>query len=190
MSDSTAMSELKELALRNIGRNVVNFQKIEGMLKMLLSHSNFRSPVSKVQETIESRQKEFERQSLGNLTKEYFKSFGKSMEHVHAVPEVRDEPWISLSFTIDNEEGHLPLQKAAISFLVSERNRLIHQMLVRFNPESEESCRALIHELDEQNEMVKREYSNLQATLKAVYEARNELLMRFVPESDDLNGHR
>ena len=80
---SVDMCELKELALRNIGRNVVNFQKIEGMLKLLLSQSNFQSPISKFSETLEERKKIIEKKSLGTLAKEHFKSFGKSMEHIH-----------------------------------------------------------------------------------------------------------
>lgn len=179
------MSELKELALRNIGRNVVNFQKIEGMLKLLLSHSNFQSPISKFPETLEERKKSFEKQSFGKLTKEYFKSFGKSMEHIHEYPEIREEPWVSFTFKIENEDGYLPEQKAAFSFLVSERNRLIHQMLGKFDPDSAESCKTLISDLDKQNEMIQREYKNLQVMLKAFFEARKELFKEFIPEPGD-----
>jgi hypothetical protein len=73
------------------------------MLKLLPGHSNYKSPASKLQETLENRKKDFEKQSLGNLAKEYFKSFGKCMENLHAFPEDRDEPWISMSFTVDYE---------------------------------------------------------------------------------------
>jgi hypothetical protein len=183
------MSELKEMALRKIGRNIVNFQKIEGMLKLLVSHSNFKSPVSKIAETLEERKKNFKKQSFGNLTKEYFKSFAKSVEHAHEVPEDWNESWISLSFKIENEDGSLPQQKAAFSLLVSERNKLIHQMLIGFDPDSTESCNALILDLDKQNEMIQREYTNLQTLLKTFYEARKELLKEYIQEPRDLNGN-
>jgi hypothetical protein len=61
------MSKLKEIALRKIGRNVVNFQKIEGMLKLLLSQSNFKSPISKITETLNSGF--FIREDKGKITK-------------------------------------------------------------------------------------------------------------------------
>ena len=80
------------------------------------------------------------------------------MEHIHEFPENRDEPWISLSLKVENEDGHLTEQKAAFSFLVSERNRLIHKMLVKFDPDSAESCKTLILELDKQNEMIQMAY--------------------------------
>ena len=111
------MSELKELALRNIGRNIVNFQKIEGMLKLLLSHSNFSSPLLKLQETVESRKKKFKKQSLGTLANEYFKSFGKDMDHNHEITENTNETWISLSFAIGFEESQLSQQKVAVQEL-------------------------------------------------------------------------
>jgi hypothetical protein len=177
------MSEPRELALQKIGRNVVYFQKFEGMLKLLLGSTNFKSPISNVRETLERKQDELERQSLGILSREYFKTFGKSMEHFHAVPENRVEPWLSFSFTLENEDGTLPEQKAAISFLVLERNRLIHQMLVIFDPESEENCRALIQDLDNQYEMLMREYGNLQEMLKAIYEGQQKLLLNIAKNS-------
>lgn len=54
--------------------------------------------------------------------------------------------------------------------MVSERNRLIHQMLVGFTPDSEESCQELIKELDIQNETIKRHYKNIQNVLIAFRE--------------------
>jgi len=168
---------MKEIALRKIGRNVVNFQKIEAMLKVFVSQTNFASPITQIAEILERRKQSVQKQSLGNLTKDYFKSFSSSMEHIHKYPEDRTEAWVSLSFKIENEEGTLPQQKAALNFLVSERNRLIHQMLADFDPESKESCHALITDLDKQNVIIKREYKNLQNLLKALYEAKKELLM-------------
>lgn len=59
--------------------------------------------------------------------------------------------------------------------MVSERNRLIHQMLVNFDPDSIDSCQKLIVELDEQNEIISREYTNIQSPGKALYEAKKQL---------------
>jgi len=173
------MSELKEIALRKIGRNVVNFQKIEAMLKVLVSQINFKGPINEITEILEERKEFVQKQSMGNLMKDYFKSFSSSIEHVHKYPDGRNEAWVSFSLQIENEDGGLPQQKAAFNFLVSERNRLIHQMLSDFDAESKDSCNALIMELDQQDEMIQREYTNLQHLLKSLHEAKNELLKDF-----------
>lgn len=170
------MCDLKETALRKIGRNVVNFQKIEAMLKVFVSQTNFKAPIYKVAEIVEGRKQSVQKRSFGNLTKDYFKSLSSSMEHIHEYPDDRNEAWVSLSVQIENEDGTLPQQKAAFNYLVSERNRLIHQMLAGFDPDSADSCKALITELDKQNEMIQREYMNLQNFLRTLHEARKELL--------------
>ena len=164
------MSSLKEKALQKIGRNVVNLSKIEGMLKLILINSNYQYPINKISETLEARKKSFKTKTLGQLIKEYFKIFDNDMEHMHQYPEDRDEAWGSMSLSIENEEGTLPDQKRSIEFLVSERNRLVHYMLVKFNPESKQDCIELINELDEQNEMIQREYKNIQTLMGTLKE--------------------
>ncbi|RBP52998.1 hypothetical protein [Arenicella xantha] len=176
------VDDLKELALRKIGRNVLNFQKIEGMLKQFVGASNFQSPVSKVSETLVQRKMSIENKTMGVLAKEYFKSFDRSVEDIHKYPEGRDEPWVSLSFKIDNEDSSLAQQKAAFSFLVSERNRLIHHMLMGFDAASDPSCRALIIELDKQDEMIQREHRNLYTLLKVFDEASAVLVSELTQE--------
>jgi hypothetical protein len=168
------MNDLRNIALQKIGRNVVNFQKIEGMLKFIISRNNFKAPISKIAEILEERKKSINKKSLGTLTSEYFKSFHHGKINDDA-PIIDNEAWISLTVKYESENVSLPQEKAAFSFLVSERNRLIHQMLVTFNPESKESCAALIKELDEQNVMIQKEYKNIQNLLIALEEAKKEL---------------
>lgn len=175
------MSEIRELAFRNIGRNVVHFQKMEGVLKTLLQYSNFSCPVIKMQETLDSRKKSFEKQSMGNLAKELYRLTGNRNENAQVVPEEIDEVWISMSFGIEGEQVFSKQQKAAISFLVSERNKLIHQLLPNFDLESEESCKELIVKLDEKNELIKSQYKNLHSLLGAVQSGNEQLMNAFIP---------
>lgn len=169
------MTELKEIALQKIGRNVVNFQKIEGMLKLLISHNNFKAPISKISEALEERKKTVKKKPFGKLANEYYQLLSSTKNHIHEVPNDRNEAWVSFSFQMETEDG-LPQHKAAFSFLVSERNRLIHQMLISFNPDSTDSCKLLIQELDEQNKMIQREYKNIQTLLLSIEAAKKELL--------------
>ncbi len=52
-------------------------------------------------------------------------------------------------------------------------------MLADFDAESMDSCKALIIELDKQDEMIQREYTNLQRLLNAFHEAKKGLLEEF-----------
>jgi hypothetical protein len=167
-------SEIKDEALRKIGRNVVNFQKIEGMLKLLLSRREFRGPISEFESKLDKQRQEVEHDSLGKLAKNYF-------EYMCSESEIETD-WSSLekthfgmSFRIIAEKETLPVQREDFQCMVSERNRLIHQMLVGFNPDSIESCRDLIAELDKQNETIMRHYKNLQNALLAFQEGMNQL---------------
>ena len=175
MTNSTENHKLKEEVLRKIGRNVVNFQKIEAMLKQLIVNSSFKGPVREIKARLEDKKNSIDRYSMGTLTREYFKMFPYESEDFHDYPEEREESWMSLSVSIENKDGSIPKHKKAISFMVSERNRLIHQMLVNFDPDSIDSCQKLIVELDEQNQIISREYTNIQSLGKALSEAKKQL---------------
>ena len=60
MTNLTENHKLKEEALRKIGRNVVNFQKLEAMLKQLIVDSNLKGPVREIKARLEDK-KEFYR---------------------------------------------------------------------------------------------------------------------------------
>lgn len=182
------MSELKDIVLQKIGRNVVNFQRIEGMLKYILSTTNFKGSIKGLSSVLDRKKQENFQKTLGTLTKDYFKLFN-SKEDMHEYPSDRKEQWISFSLKIENEEGTLPQQKAEIEFLVSERNRLIHQMLINFNPDCEESCKSLIEELDKQNEMILREYKYFQSLCESVHTAKKLLAKDLLKNTNNKKSH-
>lgn len=73
MTNSTENDKLKEEALRKIGRNVVNSQKIEAMLKRLIVEGNFKGPVREIKAQLEDKKNSTDRHSMGTLTRDYFK---------------------------------------------------------------------------------------------------------------------
>jgi len=167
-------SEIKDEALRKIGRNVVNFQKIEGMLKLIISRHNLKGPINDFESLITEKRNSVEYDSLGKLAKEYFNSIYSDSENEKKYTPV-EKSHFEISLKITAEDGSLPIQKKEFQSMVAERNRLIHQMLVSFNPCSTESCQALITELDKQNETIKRHYTNLQNLILAFQEGINQL---------------
>ena len=163
------MTDLSDKALQKIGRNVVNLSKIEGMLKLFLSRVNFQCPINELKETLEAKKKKYETMTLGQVSQHYFKTYNFDADPLHEYPEDRNKAWISFSY--DTETASIKNQQNDFDFLVEQRNKLIHEWLIEFNPESDENCRSLIKLLDEQNEQIKIEYENLQTKLFHLHEA-------------------
>lgn len=162
------MSDLSDSVLRKIGRNVYNLQKIEGMLKFFLSRVNFQGPISQLAKTLESKRKRYEKMTLGQVVNEYLETYNLDVEPIHQHPENIEKGWLSFSFDTEINAGHLPELQKDIKFMVTERNRLIHEMLIAFNPDSIESCEALIIDLDKQNEKTMVEFKGIQDKLQLI----------------------
>ena len=109
--------EIRDEALRKIGRNVVKFQKIEAILKLLVVGREFKGPVRKAKSILKEKRSQIERNSMGKLLEDYMKVYSATSEDFHEYPEDRDEPWASYTLKLENEEGTIPQQKRALSFL-------------------------------------------------------------------------
>jgi hypothetical protein len=68
--------------------------------------------------------------------------------------------------------------------IVRERNKLVHQWLASFDPNSLESCETLGIALDEQNAIVRPEFDALRAIVLALREFQREVAQYL--ESDAL----
>ncbi|MCB1586829.1 MAG: hypothetical protein KDI52_11140 [Xanthomonadales bacterium] len=169
------MKELSDSALRKIGRNLVNLSKIEGMLKLLLSRINFQCPVTELQATLEAKRKKYETMTLGQVSKHYFETYNSDTDSMHQHPEDRKKAWVSFSFTTETES--LDLQKKEFDFLVEERNKLVHQLLIKFNPKSENDCKDLIKKLDNQDKDIQRHFKYLKAQLYALNQSVKQLFL-------------
>ena len=66
-------------------------------------------------------------------------------------------------------------RKKALSSVVAERNRLIHQWLAAFDPNSIESFTELALALDEQHARIWPEYEILRSMVQALREHHDEL---------------
>jgi phage shock protein A len=76
---------------------------------------------------------------------------------------------------VEADAATVKRQKRALSALVAERNRLIHQDLAGFDHNSTASCRGLISMLDEQNTRVLSQLEEL-ATLIAEFKSHVDAL--------------
>jgi predicted RNA binding protein with dsRBD fold (UPF0201 family) len=138
-------------ALRKLGRNIVNFSKIEGILKYLLSISQLEGTKETIPEQFRRNQASIHKQTLGKLVQELHKNVIVDASRAEITTASSDSE-IAFYFKVTySNPDFLESQKRALSDIVFERNKLIHQDLALLDTSSVEECRKLISLLDEQN---------------------------------------
>ena len=156
--------ELDE-TLRKIGRNVLYFQRMEAMLKFLISRSNLEGTASTLRSNHEKAIDAVSRHTLGNLVKGFFDTVHSKRPMEPEYTEI-EETVISSSFRIEADPAYIEQRRAALSMVVEERNLLIHQLLGQLDQTSPESCRKLSALLDAQEEKMWPEYEILWSLVK------------------------
>jgi hypothetical protein len=137
----------RDMALRAIGRNIVDFQRLETCLKILARFSVIASPVDTLGAAIDKRVSQTTRYTLGQAIGEWLKVAGGS-EPPTSLTEDPFETCVSMSFgpLINSEE--LIEHGRALSDLLIERNNLVHHDLAQLEFNSEEECKKLTARLD------------------------------------------
>lgn len=151
MNESVDIEAVRAEALRKLGRNIVNFSKIEAAFKYLLSVSQLDGSGKTVSEQLRRNQTRLRKQTLGKLVQEFNKNILGDSSQSEPTPDFSGSG-MSLSFKVTyNNSDFLKVQKRKLASIVSERNKLIHQELALIDTSSVEDYHNLITLLDEQN---------------------------------------
>jgi hypothetical protein len=154
------LSELRDATLRRIGRNVVNFQKLETALKSLVPATNASGTLSELAAKRAVRQKELRKMPLGHLTKEFHSGiYGGAA--TASEPSDLTEAHFSLSMRVEADPETIRKSKQSLLALVKERNRLIHSDLACTDFNSSSECSRISAMLDEQNERLSAQLQEL-----------------------------
>ena len=164
---------------------MVNFQKMEGMLKLLNSQQDLSGPLNNIAKIAEKTSKLVAKQPMGRLVSAFIQSIYSGAEHNAQVQG--DPKGVSISFSLRIEPGSelAKERKMALSFVVAQRNKLIHEWLAAFNPNAIESCVELAAALDEQHARMWPEFAILKSLVEALKEHHNELC-RYVASDEFL----
>jgi hypothetical protein len=165
----------RNAALQKIGRNVVDLQKLEAMLKFLLLASDHTAPVSTFSAEHAKRAKRIARMPMGELVERAANGVFFTQEVKSKIPVDIQEPWLSLSFAIESDDATRLAWRRDLRRVVQERNALIHKVLAKFDPHAVESCRSLSAALDEQRKQLIDAYSSVESMFKAAKEAIAEI---------------
>jgi hypothetical protein len=151
MNEPIDIEAVRTEALRKLGRNIVNFSKIEAVLKYVLSVSQFEGTKETISEQLLRNQARFRKQTLGSLVQEFHKNVVVDASQVETtIASSSSEISFSFKVTFDNPD-FLKVKQCALSDIVVERNNLIHQDLALLDTSCAEDYRKLISLLDEQN---------------------------------------
>jgi len=161
--------------LRKIGRNVVNFQKMEAMLKALNAQQSITGSLGELQVLLASARKAVAKKTMGPLAEAFVNSV------FSAAPKVREpvdsrEVAVSFSFRIEADQLIAEERKKALRAVVAERNKLVHRWLAGFDPHSKESCVQLSAKLDAQHASVMPEFEALRGIVAVFKELRAEMV--------------
>ena len=175
MDDTDKLDRARDIAFRGIGRNVVAFQKMEAMLKFLIANHKIQGLPEQLMEIKERNRREVDRQTMGSLVDRLFRSV---VVDTSTEPGESDAPEgaASVTFSVELDAESHDETRDAFRLLVHERNRLIHQMLVSFNPNSLDSCQAISDAMGDQRARLKPHLDNLKSIVKAISEGQKELL--------------
>ena len=191
---STGHTAIRDAALRAIGRNLVNFQKLEHCLKALVRTESVAGTMSTLNGKVATRVAKTSQYTLGRAVQEWLRVAAPNQT---ASPQTQDlfEPWFSFSLELAIDSEALASHSRALEILASERNDLVHHKLAHLNFESEAECKDLVAVLDRQNERILEQLAFLSpaivglSTLRRL--ARNpQLLEEMLTSVDEARGDK
>lgn len=114
MPEATKLDDARNEVLRKIGRNVLNLQKMEGMLKLLNTHANISGNAEDL-ESIQRQQKQsVSRHSMGRLVQAVVQSVYANQTDSNIEPGNRGKSHVSFSFTIEGVANLAAEREAAL----------------------------------------------------------------------------
>lgn len=161
--------------LRKIGRNLLLFQQMEGLLKLLVANAQFAGLKSEFPSVLEKRAEAVSKRTMGQLVGEYLESSFSEEDPAPSVSDELQEGWFSFRFTEGLDAAFVETRRIALAEIVGERNELIHHFLPRWSSTSLESTLDADAWLDRQHKKALPEFEHLSAMVNALKEGARQL---------------
>jgi hypothetical protein len=186
------MPEIRPLArapdtdevLRRVGRNAINFQLVEHLLKRLATSHLPNGPTREVRSRIDKAAEVVAESTMGTLA-------GKVMETVlrpkeeKPTPDVIEEPWLSFRFTIGADAAFVDQHDKEMQALVEARNELVHHFLKRWHAAVDGETGSVFSYLDAQNEKTLLIMERLRGWVTSMEECRKKAAEFMLTEQAD-----
>ncbi len=161
--------KLKDEVLRKIGSNLLLFQQIEGLLKLILRGSHVQGTVSNLMKNQEKRMNGMQGNMMGQLVRQYDKEILSESNEDHQEPSDLSETWMSFSFKTIGDNAFYENQYKNLEMVLKERNELVHAFLPRWRPDSPEQLTDASAYLDKQRARVLPVWEHLVSVAKGMH---------------------
>jgi hypothetical protein len=158
MPTSSELTSARLLVYQGVGRNLLQFQRLELLLKDLLGWHQGSYTDETLADEMKQRHEVQEKRTLGGLAGDLFQKVIQKQTDGDVEPAHGADPTkISHRFVITTREEIHQEWQSRLKALVEERNQLVHLSLLTWDLDTLEGCQAVIAELDEQRGRIKTE---------------------------------
>lgn len=143
----------KDAALKNLGRTIINFQRLEQHVKALATIQPFNGSISKVQRDRERHIEKTLGFTLGAAINTWVETLNGNRPNQPFVEDMFDTSirgHIQFGFNPEIKARHAEQLRELLEY----RNELIHGKRLTLNWDSDSECEALFAELDEWNKRI------------------------------------
>lgn len=171
---SADLKQIQDEVLRRVGRNLVLFQAIEGLLKFLLSHHKFGSEPKDFRKRQQERIDAVSGTMLGHLVGKYGTEVLRDAG-VEVAEEESPADWITFSVRMSGDTDFVEAIRCEMKLMTEQRNELVHGFLARWQPDSPEELEKTLGYLDAQREKALPMHEHLKFVADQVVEGRQKL---------------
>lgn len=177
-SAKEALDRLRDEMLRKVGRNLLNFQKVEGLLKLLVPTISVEAEPAKWDATLNRQVKQARKLSLGKLARKFADmpdvSEDESGDEAEEVPGGQANGWVTVGHRISMSAEDAEALRVDLDWMVKQRNALVHHFLARCQPESGERLEQACAWLDEQREKLRPIHDRMVEYVRTFFAAREK----------------
>lgn len=170
-----SLPNLQHTVQRKFGRCLLRLQQYEGLLKVLVAHSDIAGAPSELQSAQDAQVVGTKTKTLGTLvgrlTGSYLAS-GHVDEEATEDEAAGDGPWLRFRYQLKFSPEQYKAAKAALKELVDLRNELVHHFLERFDIWKAEGCLAADAYLNTSYETIDDHFLTLCEWAQALEESR------------------
>jgi hypothetical protein len=101
MESELDLKKMRDEVFQKIGRNLLNFQKIEHLLKLLIANGRVFGHMSETKEILERQAAAVHKQTMGNLVGKFIDNTLLNHEESSQTPFEPKEPYFSFSINVN-----------------------------------------------------------------------------------------
>lgn len=163
-SESEALAETKAKVYHAVGRNLVRLQQLESMLRFMCTVSEWGGPASQLERVQRARQRKMSKTGMGDLAELFARQvLPEPRTDAFDPPEDIQELHIRVTCSLNYDPERTKARQRSLRRIVRRRNRLVHDLLAEWNPQSLESSLQVLERLDSDHREAMAEHASLKS---------------------------